>query len=264
LKGVRVPQDVLEGRSRAPKEPLDKDGHQEVEDLRLQVHAHPCHGDPARHDIERWQFRYDEAAKEANRIRSDVERRTGSLVRQLHRILAVLGDLKYIDQDHQPTQAGLVLAGIHGELDLLGAECVRRGLFDDLQAAELAGIASLFTYQARRDETHHVELPTETMRHVYAEIISAAKELRDLETVNGVDALRELDGGFVGAAYRWAGGSPLEDAVGSALEMTGGDFVRNVKQIVDVVGQLRHVGGEELTATAALTLDRLRRGIVDS
>ena len=251
-------------RGRAPTEPIDDAAQREIDDLRLRVHAHPCHADPDRDDIERWQYRYNEAAKEADRIRSDVERRTGSLVRQLHRILAVLTELGYVTSDHDPTDAGLTLAGIHGELDLLAAETVRRGLLDDLQPAELAAVASLFTYEARRDETERVELPTEAVRQAVDDILDLAMHLREVETLNGVDALRELDGGFIGAAYRWAGGATLEDSVGDWLEMTGGDFVRNVKQLADTVGQLRHVGGPALTTTAELTLDRLRRGIVDA
>ncbi len=235
-----------------------------IDELRKAVKSHPCHHDPDRDDIEVWQYRHDELRNEADRIRGDVERRTGSLVRQLHRILDVLTQLEYVDEAPKPTDAGRILSGIHGSLDLLIAESVRRGLLDDLQPAELAGVVSIFTYEARRDEGTRIELPTESVRVAVEEITRLAVELRRIETKAGVDAFRELDGAFIGAAYRWAGGSPLDDAVGDHLEMTGGDFVRNVKQIVDVVGQLKHVGGPALTGTAELTLDRLRRGIVDS
>ncbi len=235
-----------------------------IAELRKAVKQHPCHDDPQREEIEQWQYRYDQLHDEAERLRSDVERRTGSLVRQLHRIVEVLEKLDYVDEQPKPTEAGLVLAGIHGSLDLLIAETVRRGLLDDLGPSELAGVVSLFTYEARRDEGDVVELPTEPLREAVEDITHLASELRDVETMSGVDAMRDLDGAFIGAAYRWAGGAHLDDAVGDHLEMTGGDFVRNVKQIVDVVGQLRHVGGPALTATCDLTLDRLRRGIVDT
>ncbi len=244
-------------------DPVEDQLREEIAELRGEIKAHPCHDDPRREEIETWQYRWDEAKADADRLRSEVERRTGSLVRQLHRILDVLRQLAYVDEEPKPTEAGRILAGIHGEMDLLIAESVRRGLFDDLQPAELAGIVSLFTFEARREEQVHPDRPTAGIQQAIEDVEALANELRDLETMSGVDAMRDLDDTFVGSAYRWAGGSPLDDALGD-LEMSGGDFVRNVKQVVDVVGQLRHVGGPSLAATAELTLDRLRRGIVDS
>ena len=45
--------------------------------------------------------------------------------------------------------------------------------------------------------------------------------------------------------------------------MTGGDFVRNVKQVADLVGQLRSAV-PDLSSTGNEALDRLRRGIVQA
>ncbi len=46
-------------------------------------------------------------------------------------------------------------------------------------------------------------------------------------------------------------------------EMTGGDFVRNVKQVIDLLRQLAEVAPEADTAAAAhAAADRCRRGVV--
>ena len=46
-------------------------------------------------------------------------------------------------------------------------------------------------------------------------------------------------------------------------EMSGGDFVRNVKQIIDLLRQIRTVALEPATAAAAgAAADRLFRGVV--
>jgi ATP-dependent RNA helicase HelY len=78
-----------------------------------------------------------------------------------------------------------------------------------------------------------------------------------------VRPLGDLDAGFVAAAWRWASGADLDEALGD-LELTGGDFVRNVKQVADLLGQLRAVGGGPLTHLAEEALDGLRRGIVEA
>ncbi len=236
-----------------------------VLELQARIRAHPCHRCPDRADHERWQYRADELFDEADTLRARIRRTTGSLVRQLHRILTVLRDLGYVDDRPRPTEQGSVLAGIYSEVDLLVAESLRRGLLDDLDAAGLAGIAALFLYEPRGGEpTERVVLPTIELEEATEAIHELAVELRDREERAGLrSTLRELDAGFVAPAWRWASGADLDDALGG-LELTGGDFVRNVKQIADLLGQLRSVGGAALAADASAAVDALRRGIVEA
>jgi ATP-dependent RNA helicase HelY len=248
---------------------------EEVQRLHEDIRTHPCHACPDRADHERWQRRDDELADEVASLRQQVSARTGSLVRQLHRILTVLGELGYVTEpgggdvptaweDPEPTDAGRTLAGIYSEVDLLVAEALRRGLFDGLEPEELAGVAALFLYTPRGgDPTEDPELPTLALYEVTEELADLAAELRARELRAGLRPTRELDAGFVAPAWRWAGGADLDTALGR-LELTGGDFVRNVKQVADLVGQLRSVGDPALAATATTALDGLRRGIVES
>jgi ATP-dependent RNA helicase HelY len=240
----------------------------EVEQLREQVRAHPCHACPDRAEHERWQYRADELFDQADSLRSSIQRATGSLVRQLHRILRVLEQLGYLEGveggDPEPTDEGLRLAGIYSEVDLLVAEAVRRGLLDELDPAELAGIAALFLYEPRGgDVTEDPELPTMRLYEAVEDVLGLAEELREHERAAGVRPVRDLDAGFVAAAWRWTSGADLDEALGD-LELTGGDFVRNIKQVADLVGQLRTVGGGPLTSLAEGALDGLRRGIVEA
>jgi ATP-dependent RNA helicase HelY len=246
----------------------------EVVALRDRLRAHPCHACPDRGEHERWQYRYDELDDEARSLRERIRHRTGNLVRQLHRILRVLAELGYVttgpDADHpeldgpSPTDAGRTLAGIYSEVDLLVAEALRRGLLEDLEPAELAGVAALFLYTPRGGEpTERPELPTLRLYETAEALFDLADELRAREVAAGVRPLRELDAGFVASAWRWTEGADLDEALGD-LELTGGDFVRNVKQVADLLGQLRTVGDPQLTAASESALDGMRRGIVDS
>ena len=263
------PPEIVEWEAEAPLEEHHPEGiSDEVAGLREQLRAHPCHACPDRADHERWQYRYDELDSEAQRLRDRIEHRTGSLVRQLHRILDVLTRLGYVDEQPAPTDDGLLLAGIYSEVDLLVAEALRRGLLDELEAPELAGIAALFLYEPRGgDPTEDPELPTLRLYETTEALLELVDELRVHERHAGVDQLRDLDAGFVAPAFRWASGADLDTALGG-LEMTGGDFVRNVKQIADLLGQIRETAGrggaEELARTARVALDGLRRGIVDT
>jgi ATP-dependent RNA helicase HelY len=95
------------------------------------------------------------------------------------------------------------------------------------------------------------------------QVFSLANELRDRESAAGLEPMGELDAGFMAAAWRWASGRPLDEALGW-LEITGGDFVRNVKQMADLAGQLHHAADGPLADAADQAVDALRRGIVEA
>jgi ATP-dependent RNA helicase HelY len=235
-----------------------------IERLRAGLRAHPCHACPDRAEHERWQYRADDLLDEADRLQAAIEQATGSLVRHLHRILGVLRGLGYLDETPAPTDEGLRLAGIYSENDLLVAEALRRGLLDGLDAAELAALAALFVYEPRGgDPSEVVVLPTVAIEDAVEAITDLAAELRERERAAGLRQLGELDAGFVGPAWRWASGADLDDALGG-LELTGGDFVRAVKQIADLLGQLRSVGSPGVATAAHAGVEALRRGIVEA
>ncbi len=243
---------------------VDPDAAAEVDRLRAEVKGHPCHACPERAEHERWQYRADDLQTEADRLRRRIDKRTGSLVRQFHRIIAVLQQLGYLDDQPHPTAEGMRLAGIYSEVDLLVAEAVRRDLLVGLDAAELAGMCALFLYEPRGGEvTLDPEIPTPRLRAAVDEVLFLAAELRGVEKQAGLDPVKELDAGFVAAAHRWAAGKDLEEAVGD-MELTGGDFVRTVKMLADLAGQLREVGDPDLASVANRTVDGLRRGIVEA
>lgn len=239
--------------------------HDRISELQRRMETHPCHGCPQRDEHERWQGRYDRLADEATWLRTQVERRTGSLVRHLHRLLDVLRQLGYVDASLTPTNDGLRLAGIYADADLVIAECLAEGVTDGLGPAELAGLCALFTYESRGDEPVVMpELPSGRLSEAVTEALRVADRIRQLELSAGLTPLGELDPGFAAPAWRWARGDDLDRALGS-LDMAGGDFVRNIKQVADLAGQLRDVAAERgLVRTAERTVHLLRRGIVEA
>ena len=268
-------RDIVASKLRAIEPPPDQPGEpihriepagpsEEVDELRRAMKAHPCHACPDRAEHERWQYRFDELSDEAERLRASITRRTGSIVRQFHRIIDVLQDLAYLDAEPTPTDLGMTLAGIYSEVDLLVAECLRRGVLDGLTSAELAALASLFLYEPRGGEvTEFPDIPTAPIHRAVEDALAVADELRALEVAHALKPLRDLDAGFIGPVWRWTKGATLDEALGD-LELTGGDFVRNVKQVADLVGQLRDVGTGDLPTLARRAVDELRRGIVEA
>ena len=90
--------------------------------------------------------------------------------------------------------------------------------------------------------------------------------LADVEADHGVPVTRDLDLGFAWAAYRWADGQSLDRVLAGAeqagTELSGGDFVRWARQLVDLLDQLAKVAEEPVAGVARKAVDRVRRGVV--
>ena len=128
----------------------------------------------------------------------------------------------------------------------------------------MAALASTFTYEARRPEGRPEEpwFPSPRLKRRWAELDTMATELNLAEEEAGLPLTRRPDPGFVAQAHAWAAGEELADVI---LEegLSGGDFVRNVKQLIDLVRQLGQMAPEPATAKAAReAADRLFRGVV--
>ena len=163
----------------------------------------------------------------------------------------------------QVTAEGQRLGRLYTELDLLVAECLREGLWDELTPPELAACASALVYESRQpDEVGPPRLPGGRARAILVDMVKLWAQLEELEKDHGLSFLREPDLGFAWAAYRWASGAGL-DVVLSEAELAAGDFVRWVRQLLDLVDQVAEAAGEgPLRETARTAAAALRRGVV--
>jgi ATP-dependent RNA helicase HelY len=223
--------------------------------------AHPVAGCPdLRHHL-RAAERAERLARDAERLERRIRGRTESLARQFDRVLRVLEAWGYVD-GWSLTPDGERLARTYHEADLLVAECLSQGLLDGLNPAELAGLVSTFTYEARGQGEQTTWWPPGGLRDRWNAIDRLASELNEAEDAAALPLTRRPDPGFVGLGHSWAAGEELEQLIADE-ELSGGDFVRNVKQLIDLLRQLGDVAPEPETARSArAAADRLFRGVV--
>jgi ATP-dependent RNA helicase HelY len=232
-----------------------------IEALRRDLRAHPCHACPDREDHARWAERWFKLDRDARTLRRRIEQRTNTIARQFDRVCEVLDTLEYLDGD-TVTERGRALMRIYNEMDLVTAESLRLGLWDDLDASQLAAVLSALVFESRRaDDASAPRLPGGPVRDVLGQVTSLWADLDALEKEHRLDQLREPDFGFCWAAFRWAEGDDLDDVLESS-ELAAGDFVRWMKQLLDLTDQVGDVAGGALRDTARETVARLRRGVV--
>ncbi|MBA2640425.1 MAG: DEAD/DEAH box helicase [Nocardioidaceae bacterium] len=259
-----LPADSLQPRQRRRRGPArgTVDDDERLRDLRARSRAHPCHVCPRRDDHARWAERWTRLDRDTANLRRSIEQRTNTIARQYDRVCDVLDRLGYLSDD-EVTPAGARLARIYAELDLLAAECLREGVWEGLSPAELAGALSGLVYETRTpDEAEHPRLPRGRVRDVVAQTTSLWARLERLEHEHGLSTLHRPDFGFCWAAWRWADRAALDDVL-YETELAAGDFVRWVKQIVDLADQVADAAGDgPLRRTARETVAGLRRGVV--
>ncbi len=204
-----------------------------------------------------WLARAKSAEKEAQRLQRRLGKSSDDLVVKFRALLALLGDLGYIE-GWRLTPKGQTLRTVYNELDLLVTEAAAAGHFDELTAAELAGVATLFVYEPRRDDVPG-GMPTPAVDRVVEAIFDLSDDLFKREDAHRVDVLRPPYDGYVERLYQWAEGATLDDLFQD--EGSAGDFVRIARQTLDLVRQMRDAF-PSIRTTAAATLDLVDRGVV--
>jgi ATP-dependent RNA helicase HelY len=234
--------------------PADAEAHVERDRA---YEGHPVHGCPDRDRHLAFLQRSEDVRREVVRMEERVHRRSGALTRVFERVLEVLERLDYV-RDWTLTRRGETLAVLYSEVDLLVTESLAEGVFDGLDAPEVAALVSCLTFEPRMEDPG-VALPSGArLREALLRVRAIWRDLVAVEEDLGVPLTREPHEGFADYAYRWARGEPLHEVLGDD-ELPGGDFVREAKQVIDLLRQLAQVDEAMPFGDAA---DRLERGVV--
>ena len=230
---------------------------EKIADARKALRNHSCHGCSDRETHARIAERADRLRRENAGLNSRVANRTHVIARRFDLIKVMLEKFGYLNNDAITTN-GKLLSKIYGETDLLIAEMIRREAFGQLTAAELVSIVSVFVYESRKDSPP--KLPRGQVEEVLADLVKVWLEINDLETELGLEPIREPDAGFCWASYRWASGHSLTSIL-KGTDLTVGDFVRSIKQIIDLLRQIA-IASPHLSPIVKDALGRIDRGVI--
>jgi ATP-dependent RNA helicase HelY len=250
------------GQGRRGSGRSEGDVEKQIAELRRALRAHPCHGCPDREDHARWAERFHKLDRDSTGLRRRIQQRTNTIARQFDRVCDLLATLGYLHED-RVTRDGQRLMRIYSDLDLVAAECLRQHLWVALSPSELAAALSTLVYESRHaDDARAPRVPGGRVRQTLADMVALWGDLDQLERDHGLDFLREPDLGFAWAAYRWAEGAALGEVL-EETDLAAGDFVRWMKQLLDLTDQVADAAGAgSLRETARLAAGALRRGVV--
>lgn len=242
---------------RLPIEELEEDHpdrtlRQEVEETRADLELHPCHQCERREECQNAARTAGILHKEMEELRRQMGARSDVASRKLQNVRAVLNQLGYLDDD-RPTHKGVMLSAIHNECDLLLTECLSAGVFHELEPSELAAFASIFVFESRDGGAPRWrggrlirplmlrEVRRPKLRAAIARARAMEAKLKSVEQAESLDLLRQTDIGFVNVVYDWAEGMELEYIMDTYPQYSAGDFVRSMKQVLDILRQIQQV-----------------------
>ncbi len=207
----------------------------------------------------RWRRKADKVRRDLRRLERKAERDTDDLIERFHRVLGILERWGYLD-GWRLTGKGRRLRFVYNELDLVLSEAIGAGSLSGLDPAQLAAVASLFTYERRSAGDEETAWPDRAVHERGEAIVDVWRRLAADEVDADLPVTREPDAGFTAVVYEWAAGAELEEIFGEA-EFAAGDFVRNCRQLLDLLRQLRD-GFPAIAATAAEAVRAVDRGVV--
>ena len=197
-----------------------------------------------------------------------------------HRVLEELG----YAEGWTLTVRGQLLRSIYHECDLLIAESISAGVFEELEPAELAGLLSSFVFESKRTtraSNAAKQVTTKKRRSIndrlgqerrlnlserLAEITLRNLAITEVEARYKVPHAKDPDGKFATTIAAWARGASLGTVLDLADVEIGqtspGDFVRNAKQVADLCEQLARMDLGEVADVAAAARDAVLRSVV--
>ncbi len=207
---------------------------------------------------------------ETDRRATPSKRPLGDQMIARHKVLEELG----YAEGWKLNKQGQLLRSIYHECDLLIAESITSGVFEDLEAAQLAGLLSCFVFESKRStRAPHAGKNVTTKKKSINDRLGSERRanitdrLHEIQTNNAlireveerykVPHTKEPDGKFATTITAWARGSSLSvvlDLADAEIGQTSpGDFVRNAKQVADLCEQLARMN--DLTAVAEVAAE---------
>jgi ATP-dependent RNA helicase HelY len=231
---------------------------EEISDVRRQAKSHPCHQCPDRESHSRLLEKAARLQKESEGLKTRMESRTNVIPRTFDRVSEVLGELGYL-KENELTRKGETLTKVYAESDLLLAEILNSNLFDQLSAPDIVGVLSSLVYEGRGERSRTPRLP-KSLEAVVPPIAKLWSGIVHLEESYGLQSQREPNFDLAWSAYRWATGHSLNSIL-RETDITVGDFVRAIRQIIDLLGQLMNAK-PELHLVIREAIKRIDRGVI--
>lgn len=257
-------REIVRSGTLAPLAPAPRQESEDVEEWKRQLRAHPVHRCPHREQHAGAGHEWARTKREHESLLARIEARTNSVAKDFDRVCLVLEELGMIRGD-EVTGAGVDLRRVFGERALVVVEALREGVWDELDAAELAAVMSTCVFEPRADGDVAPRVPEGEegrLALAWRRTLECHARVSAVEERAGLIPTPVPDAGLMEAMFVWARGGSLSTALLDA-GMQGGDFVRWARQVLDLLDQVARIeAASHLADRIAQARRLLLRGVV--
>ena len=229
-----------------------------IAEQRRLMKSHPCHQCPERETHARVLEKAQRLKRETAGLQARMDSRTNVIPRTFDRVHEVLSELDYV-KDNRLTHKGEMLTKIYAESDLFLAELLNSQVMNNLPASDLVGLLSALIYEGRGERSRTPRL-SKSLDQLVPDVIRIWSNIVNLEESVGLSTQREPNFDLAWSAARWANGNSLQSIL-RETDIVVGDFVRAIRQIIDLLGQLSNAR-PELQSLVRDALKRIDRGVI--
>ena len=160
------------------------------------------------------------------------------------------------------TETGMPLTKIFNESDLLVTRAISDGILDGLPPEELAALVSCFIFRSRGKEKRGKKSRKSEnfINESIKKLMLLNDEIERIEVGFGIQPNTPPDPGFAKVVFDWVSGRTLSEVL--TKELTGGEFVRNIRLSVDLLKQISNVAAPETAKLSLRTVELMERGVV--
>ncbi|MCZ7630087.1 MAG: hypothetical protein M5U19_14020 [Microthrixaceae bacterium] len=235
-------------------------GAAELPAARRALEAHHLHGHPQRELVGDLAARIAAARHSQDRRGQGMGRSNADLLERLDAVRHALEHFDHLD-GWRLTAAGRRLRSIFHESDLLVSISIGSDLLEGLDPPDLAAMVSCFTHEHRGSgRPPPPRLPTRGLQDRFGELRSLWRRLSTQEAGLALPVTPEPSAGFATAARMWCSGAGLGICLDD--DLSGGDFVRNARNLVDLLSQVAGLGSPGTASAAAAAADVISRDVV--
>jgi superfamily II RNA helicase len=258
-RGLRHLADELERLSVA--ELIDRERAQGPEAALAAIECHRCPwGATARCDRE-WR-EFETVTERLGLRRRQLEQLRGAYWQEFLRVMETLEQFGAV-RDRRLEDKGRLIAGLRHDNELLVAEGVAHGVFDDVSAPEAAAVCSALIEEARSGDpalarTFLKKRPK--LKRKLDQLMRVADTVHEAQRARHLRIPIAVHSGFMPAVFRWASGE--DDWSGMVEEAFGGhegDLIRAMRRLIDLLRQL--ADSPEVRAETARVLAHASRVI---
>ncbi|KAF9055903.1 NUC185 domain-containing protein [Panaeolus papilionaceus] len=179
--------------------------------------------------------------------------------------IAVLQDLKFIDENSTVLLKGRVACEINSANELILTELILENTLAEYEPEEVVALLSCFVFQEKTDVEPLLSPKLETGRDAILAISDRVGRIQDAHKVAAADFQTSLKFGLVEVVYEWAKGMPFEQITG-LTDVAEGTIVRVITRLDETCREVRDaarvIGDAELFKKMEEAQNKIKRDIV--